>query len=80
MPKWVAVTHADRATGTSPMGPRSGVLGGVDACGPCHWTLRWRPLWGLETLSWAALTHADSATGAVGGAPCGATKRCPGCR
>eukprot|EP00959_Pyramimonas_sp_CCMP1952_P452007 9463832-Pyramimonas_sp.AAC.1 len=24
-----------------PMGPRSAVLGGGDACGRCHWGLRW---------------------------------------
>eukprot|EP00959_Pyramimonas_sp_CCMP1952_P172907 3613290-Pyramimonas_sp.AAC.1 len=47
-----------------PMGPRSAVLGGVDACGLCHWNLRWSSLWGHEALSWVALTHAACATGA----------------
>eukprot|EP00959_Pyramimonas_sp_CCMP1952_P312343 6537646-Pyramimonas_sp.AAC.1 len=54
-----------------PMGPRNAVLGGVDACGPCRWS---------EALLWVALTHADPATRAFGGAPYGATKRCPGWR
>eukprot|EP00959_Pyramimonas_sp_CCMP1952_P337370 7065043-Pyramimonas_sp.AAC.1 len=61
-----------------PMGPRNAVLGGGDAFGTCHWSLRWS-LWGHETLSWVALTHTDPATGAFGGVPL-ATKRCPGWR
>ena len=60
------------------MGPRSAVLGGVDACGRCHWSLRWSSLWGHETLSWVALTHATAATGAFGGTPYGATNRLRG--
>eukprot|EP00959_Pyramimonas_sp_CCMP1952_P417827 8754054-Pyramimonas_sp.AAC.1 len=35
------------------------------------------PLWGHETLSWVGETHANAATGTIGGAPYGATKRCP---
>eukprot|EP00959_Pyramimonas_sp_CCMP1952_P032463 681321-Pyramimonas_sp.AAC.1 len=61
-----------------PLGPRSAVLAGGDA--PCHWSLRWSSVWGHETLSWVAVTHADAATEASGGAPYGATKRCPGWR
>eukprot|EP00959_Pyramimonas_sp_CCMP1952_P396535 8308119-Pyramimonas_sp.AAC.1 len=38
----------------------------------------WSSLWGHETLSWAGGTHVNTANGAVGGARCGATKRCPG--
>eukprot|EP00959_Pyramimonas_sp_CCMP1952_P048608 1015138-Pyramimonas_sp.AAC.1 len=41
-----------------PLGQRNAVLGGVDGCGLCHWSLRWSSLWGRETLSWVALTHA----------------------
>merc|ERR1712091_640988 len=61
-----------------PMGPRNAVLGGGDACGHPHLGLRWSSLWGHETLSWVGDTHADTPTGAFGGAPYGATKRCPG--
>eukprot|EP00959_Pyramimonas_sp_CCMP1952_P222905 4660023-Pyramimonas_sp.AAC.1 len=53
------------------MGPRSVVLGGVDTCGLCHWSLWWGSLWGHETLSCVGLTHAASATGAFGKAPMG---------
>eukprot|EP00959_Pyramimonas_sp_CCMP1952_P255880 5344621-Pyramimonas_sp.AAC.1 len=52
-----------------PVGPLNAVLGGVDACGLCHSSLRWRSLWGHEAPSWVALTHAACATGAFGGAP-----------
>eukprot|EP00959_Pyramimonas_sp_CCMP1952_P099921 2089174-Pyramimonas_sp.AAC.1 len=31
-----------------PVGPRTAVLNCVDACGPCHWGLRWSSLWGHE--------------------------------
>eukprot|EP00959_Pyramimonas_sp_CCMP1952_P262905 5497466-Pyramimonas_sp.AAC.1 len=31
-----------------PMGPRSAVMGGVDACGSRQWSLRWSPQWGHE--------------------------------
>eukprot|EP00959_Pyramimonas_sp_CCMP1952_P112585 2353797-Pyramimonas_sp.AAC.1 len=60
------------------MRPRSAVLGGVDACGPCTWSRLWSYLWGHGTLSWVALTHADPATGASGGAPHGPTNRVRG--
>eukprot|EP00959_Pyramimonas_sp_CCMP1952_P355148 7439387-Pyramimonas_sp.AAC.1 len=60
------------------MGPRSAVLGGVDACGLRHWSIRWSSLLGHARLPWVALTHAAGATGAFGGAPYGAAKRCPG--
>eukprot|EP00959_Pyramimonas_sp_CCMP1952_P076040 1589030-Pyramimonas_sp.AAC.1 len=50
------------------LGPRNAVLGGVGACGPCHWSLRWGSLWGHETLPGVASTHADLAIGAFGGA------------
>eukprot|EP00959_Pyramimonas_sp_CCMP1952_P039106 818699-Pyramimonas_sp.AAC.1 len=60
------------------MGPRNAVLGGAGRCGPCHWSLRWSPLWGHETLSWVGETHADPAPGAFDGVLYGATKRCPG--
>ena len=53
-------------------------MGGADACGRCHLGLRWSSPWGHETLSWVGWTHADGAAGAFGGAPDGATKRCPG--
>eukprot|EP00959_Pyramimonas_sp_CCMP1952_P010911 228675-Pyramimonas_sp.AAC.1 len=62
------------------VGPRSAALGGVGACGLCHWSLRWSSLWGHDTLSWVAVTHADPASGTFGGAPYGATKCCPGWR
>eukprot|EP00959_Pyramimonas_sp_CCMP1952_P150812 3156291-Pyramimonas_sp.AAC.1 len=29
-----------------PMGPRCAILGGVGACGPCHWSFRWSSLLG----------------------------------
>eukprot|EP00959_Pyramimonas_sp_CCMP1952_P231417 4837187-Pyramimonas_sp.AAC.1 len=60
------------------MGPRSVVLGGADACEPCHWGLRWSSRWGHETCKWCAERgggrHADPAIGAFSGAPYGATK------
>eukprot|EP00959_Pyramimonas_sp_CCMP1952_P168071 3512262-Pyramimonas_sp.AAC.1 len=59
------------------MGPRNAVLPGGDECEHPEWGLRWSSLWGHERLSWVGETHANTATGAVGGAPCGATKRCP---
>eukprot|EP00959_Pyramimonas_sp_CCMP1952_P098421 2057471-Pyramimonas_sp.AAC.1 len=62
------------------MRPRNAFLGGVGACEPCHWGLRWSPLGGHETLSWGTLTHADPATGVFGGVLYGVTKRCPGWR
>eukprot|EP00959_Pyramimonas_sp_CCMP1952_P259560 5427045-Pyramimonas_sp.AAC.1 len=60
-----------------PMGPRNVVLGGGDACGPCHWSHLWRSLCGHPTLSCVAVTQAGTATGAFGGATYGAIKRCP---
>eukprot|EP00959_Pyramimonas_sp_CCMP1952_P350677 7347085-Pyramimonas_sp.AAC.1 len=42
-----------------------------------HWGLRWSSPWGHETLSWVGGPHARATTGALGGAPYGATKRCP---
>eukprot|EP00959_Pyramimonas_sp_CCMP1952_P173926 3634204-Pyramimonas_sp.AAC.1 len=62
------------------MGPRSAVLGGVDACGLWHWSLRWRSLCSREALAWMALPHAACATGTFGGAPYDAPKRSPGWR
>eukprot|EP00959_Pyramimonas_sp_CCMP1952_P350035 7333980-Pyramimonas_sp.AAC.1 len=62
------------------MRPRSAVSGGVDSCGLCHWSFQWSSLWGHEALPWAVLTRAACATGPFGGAPYGATKRCPGRR
>eukprot|EP00959_Pyramimonas_sp_CCMP1952_P036438 762766-Pyramimonas_sp.AAC.1 len=61
-----------------PMGPRSAVLGGGDACGRSNWDLRWGPLWGHEALYWVCVTHAGGPTGTFGVAPYGATKRCTG--
>ena len=29
-------------------------MGGGDACGLCHWGLRWSPLWGHETCEGCA--------------------------
>ena len=60
------------------MGPRNAALGGGTACEPPHWGLRRSSLWGHEPLPWVGETHARAATGAFGGAPYGATKRCPG--
>ena len=54
------------------------LLGAGDACEFRHWDLRWSSLWSHETMHWAQETHASSATGTFGGAPYGATKRCPG--
>eukprot|EP00959_Pyramimonas_sp_CCMP1952_P186625 3902255-Pyramimonas_sp.AAC.1 len=61
-----------------PAGPRNAVLGGVDACGLRHWSLRRSSLWDHETTSRVALTRAACAFGACGGAPSGAAKRRPG--
>ena len=41
----------------------------------CEYRIRWRSIWGHETLSWVGETHVSAATGAFGGAPYGATKR-----
>eukprot|EP00959_Pyramimonas_sp_CCMP1952_P419304 8782924-Pyramimonas_sp.AAC.1 len=60
------------------MGARSAVLGGGDACEHRHWGRRWSPLWGHETPYWLGETHANTATGTLGGARCGAAKRCTG--
>eukprot|EP00959_Pyramimonas_sp_CCMP1952_P108955 2278308-Pyramimonas_sp.AAC.1 len=53
-------------------------MGGGYACELRLWRLRWSPLWGHETLSWVGETHANTLIEAFGGAPYGATKRCPG--
>ena len=43
-----------------------------------HGDIRWSALWGHEALCRVGETHVDTAIGALGGAPHGATKRCPG--
>eukprot|EP00959_Pyramimonas_sp_CCMP1952_P065150 1360124-Pyramimonas_sp.AAC.1 len=48
------------------------------AWGRPHWGLRWSPLWSHEAPPWVGEPHAGTPTGAYGGAPYGATKRCPG--
>eukprot|EP00959_Pyramimonas_sp_CCMP1952_P143663 3007837-Pyramimonas_sp.AAC.1 len=39
-----------------PMGPRSAVLNGEDACESCHWNLRLRTRWGYKALYWVEET------------------------
>eukprot|EP00959_Pyramimonas_sp_CCMP1952_P297644 6226620-Pyramimonas_sp.AAC.1 len=51
-----------------PMGPRSAVLGGGDACGLRHWDLRRSSLGGHEALYSVGETHAGCAIEAFGGA------------
>eukprot|EP00959_Pyramimonas_sp_CCMP1952_P269197 5628213-Pyramimonas_sp.AAC.1 len=60
------------------MGLRNAAMGGGTACGHPHWGLQWGSLWGCEALPWVWEPHVDTPTGAFGGAPYGATKRCPG--
>eukprot|EP00959_Pyramimonas_sp_CCMP1952_P467920 9492392-Pyramimonas_sp.AAC.1 len=59
------------------MGPRNAALDGGTACRHPHWGLRWSSLWGYEALPWVEDRHVDTPAGAFGGAPSGATKRCP---
>eukprot|EP00959_Pyramimonas_sp_CCMP1952_P038450 804612-Pyramimonas_sp.AAC.1 len=61
-----------------PLGPRSAVLGGEDACEVRHWDLQWSFVWCHETLDCVGQTHANCATKTFGGAPSGAAKRCTG--
>eukprot|EP00959_Pyramimonas_sp_CCMP1952_P041451 866978-Pyramimonas_sp.AAC.1 len=56
-----------------PMRPLNAVMGGGDARGHCHWSLRWNFIWGRETLSWVAVTHTNASTWAFGEVPYGAT-------
>eukprot|EP00959_Pyramimonas_sp_CCMP1952_P376589 7887823-Pyramimonas_sp.AAC.1 len=56
---------------------RSAALGGGTACENNHWGLRWSSLWGYEALPMVEETRARATAGAFGGAPYGATKRCP---
>eukprot|EP00959_Pyramimonas_sp_CCMP1952_P104559 2185542-Pyramimonas_sp.AAC.1 len=58
-----------------PMGPRSAVLGGGDACGHRRWGLRWSSLWGHGKLCGVGETHVDTTAGAFVGAPFRATER-----
>eukprot|EP00959_Pyramimonas_sp_CCMP1952_P204476 4275940-Pyramimonas_sp.AAC.1 len=59
-------------------GPRSAVLGEGTACECSHGGLRWSSRSSRETRPWEGEPHASAAIGALGGAPYGATKRCPG--
>eukprot|EP00959_Pyramimonas_sp_CCMP1952_P050673 1058863-Pyramimonas_sp.AAC.1 len=47
-----------------PLGKRSIVLGGGDACGHRHWAFRWSSLWGHGMQCWVGETHVDTAIGA----------------
>ena len=61
---------------------RCAEIGAVPACERSHLGLRWSSLWGHKKCegvpNLARCRRANAATGAFGGAPSGATKRCPG--
>eukprot|EP00959_Pyramimonas_sp_CCMP1952_P212060 4437923-Pyramimonas_sp.AAC.1 len=40
-----------------PMGPRSAVLTGGNACEQRHWGVRWSSLWRHEALYWVGEMH-----------------------